>query len=81
MKLSTVAALVAQFSLALASGSCYCFPGDSCWPSTKAWSNLNSTVGGRLIATVPIGTPCHDPTFNAAECAALQSEWTLVQTQ
>jgi len=81
MKLSTVVALVVQFSMALASENCHCFPGDSCWPSTEAWSNLNSTVGGRLIATVPIGTPCHDPTFNAAECANLQSEWTLVQTQ
>jgi hypothetical protein len=81
MKLSTVAALVSQSYMALASRSCHCFPGDSCWPSTKSWSNLNSTVGGRLISTVPIGTPCHDPTFNAAECANLQSEWTLPQTQ
>lgn len=80
MKLSTVAALVASFSTALASSNCHCFPGDSCWPSTTAWNSLNSTVGGRLIATVPIGTPCHDPTYNATECATLQSEWNLVQT-
>ncbi|KAH6638522.1 hypothetical protein BKA67DRAFT_596339 [Truncatella angustata] len=57
--------------------TCYCMPGDSCWPATSAWSQFNSTVGGRLIATVPIGSPCHDPNYDAAACAALQAEWTL----
>ncbi|KAK6200842.1 hypothetical protein LQW54_009425 [Pestalotiopsis sp. IQ-011] len=52
-------------------------PGDSCWPSTATWSQLNATVGGRLIATVPIGSPCHDPNYDAVACAALQDEWTL----
>ena len=61
--------------------TCYCFPGDSCWPSTSAWAQLNTTVGGRLIATVPIGTPCHDPNYDAAACIALQGQWTLPQTQ
>ncbi|RGP62645.1 putative isoamyl alcohol oxidase [Fusarium sporotrichioides] len=68
--------------LALATGasatgkySCKCFPGDSCWPSDAEWSNLNSTVGGRLVATVPLGSPCHDPDYNADECKHLQSEW------
>ncbi|KAJ4196951.1 hypothetical protein NW767_009194 [Fusarium falciforme] len=55
--------------------SCKCFPGDSCWPSQREWARLNSTVGGRLIATVPLGTPCHDPRYNAEECAHLQDEW------
>ncbi|KAJ6113991.1 FAD-binding type 2 [Penicillium sp. IBT 18751x] len=59
---------------------CHCLPGDRCWPSTAAWSALNSTVGGRLVATVPIGTPCHAPTYDAAACAALKSDWTLPQT-
>ncbi|KAF5484496.1 FAD-linked oxidoreductase ZEB1 [Colletotrichum siamense] len=54
---------------------CKCFPGDSCWPSTETWNALNTTVGGRLIATVPLGSPCHDPTYDAATCATLQSEW------
>ncbi|KAF4635585.1 hypothetical protein G7Y89_g2518 [Cudoniella acicularis] len=60
--------------------SCHCFPGDSCWPSTSTWAQLNSTVGGRLIATVPIGTPCHEPNYDAEVCAALQADWTLVET-
>ncbi|KAF7560209.1 hypothetical protein G7046_g3925 [Stylonectria norvegica] len=55
--------------------SCKCFPGDACWPSQKDWARLNSTVGGRLIATVPLASPCHDPQYNAAECKTLQDEW------
>ncbi|OJJ42640.1 hypothetical protein ASPZODRAFT_124969 [Penicilliopsis zonata CBS 506.65] len=56
---------------------CKCFPGDDCWPSLSEWSALNTTVDGRLIATVPIGTPCHSPDYNATECAYLRSEWLL----
>ncbi|RFU28972.1 hypothetical protein B7463_g7353, partial [Scytalidium lignicola] len=54
--------------------NCKCMPGDACWPSPIAWDILNATVGGRLIATVPVGSPCHDPTYNATECAYLQSQ-------
>ncbi|KAK8024890.1 hypothetical protein PG990_002713 [Apiospora arundinis] len=59
---------------------CYCMPGDTCWPSANTWSTLNSTVSGRLVATVPIGSPCHDPTYDAEACAALQKSWSLPQT-
>ncbi|KXH56739.1 FAD binding domain-containing protein [Colletotrichum salicis] len=58
-----------------AAGDCKCFPGDSCWPATAQWDALNTTVGGNLIATVPLGAPCHDPVYDAATCATLQSEW------
>jgi hypothetical protein len=60
---------------------CHCLPSDSCWPAPSAWASLNSTVGGRLIATVPIGTPCHAPTYDATACAALQAEWYEPQPQ
>ncbi|OBR11033.1 FAD binding domain-containing protein [Colletotrichum higginsianum IMI 349063] len=58
-----------------AAGDCKCFPGDACWPATAQWNALNTTVGGNLIATVPLGSPCHDPTYDAAVCASLQSQW------
>ena len=58
-----------------ASSSCRCLPGDSCWPSQQHWDNLNKTVGGRLIATTPLGSPCHDPAYNAAQCSSLQEQW------
>ncbi|KAK8093580.1 FAD binding domain-containing protein [Apiospora hydei] len=63
-----------------AAPGCYCMPGDACWPSADTWSTLNSTVSGRLVATVPIGSPCHDPTYDAEACAALQNGWSLPQT-
>ena len=54
---------------------CRCIPGDSCWPSIEKWQDLNNTVNGRLIATIPAGHPCHDPTYDEAVCSTLQGEW------
>lgn len=70
-------------ALAQASGepSCKCFPGDDCWPAEDDWKSLNSTVGGRLVATVPLGSPCHDPNYDAEECKRLQSEWLYSSVQ
>ncbi|KAF2188422.1 FAD/FMN-containing dehydrogenase [Zopfia rhizophila CBS 207.26] len=77
--LATFAVLAIQAYASPASSNCYCLPGDACWPSNSTWAQLNTTVGGRLIATVPIGSPCHDPNYNADQCAALQNQWTLPQ--
>lgn len=63
------------------SPSCRCLPGDDCWPSPQEWARLNATVQGRLIATVPLGAPCHDPTYNATECSYLQAEWPFPEIQ
>ena len=60
---------------------CFCMPGDACWPSETEWATLNVTIGGSLIATAPLANVCHDPTFNAQACTALQAIWTLPQTQ
>lgn len=60
---------------------CRCLPGDACWPSTAAWDSFNETIDGRLIANVPIGSVCHDPTYDEEACAALQESWTLGETQ
>ena len=62
---------------------CRCFPGDSCWPSSAEWAEFNTTLGGKLIATVPIGSPCHDGplgSFDEAKCAQLQSVWGFPET-
>lgn len=55
--------------------SCKCFPGDSCWPEPKIWGRLNGTVDGRLIKTVPLGSPCHGDAYNVAECQKLKDGW------
>ena len=58
---------------------CRCFPGDACWPSSATWNSFNKTVGGGLIATVPIASPCHDSfagvSFDAEKCAEIQANW------
>ncbi|KAM7184206.1 putative fad fmn-containing isoamyl alcohol oxidase protein [Naviculisporaceae sp. PSN 640] len=59
---------------------CRSFPGDKSWPPADAWDAFNKTVGGRLIATVPIGAVCHDTfpgvEYNAQKCAEIQDSWT-----
>ncbi|RAL13378.1 FAD-dependent oxidoreductase [Aspergillus homomorphus CBS 101889] len=51
-------------------------PSDSCWPSVGDWSQFNSSVGGRLIKTVPLAAPCFGPNYNATECQYLRDQWT-----
>ncbi|KAI1863000.1 hypothetical protein JX265_009046 [Neoarthrinium moseri] len=55
--------------------ACKCYPSDTCWPSSADFNTLNETVGGRLIETLPIGSPCHDPNYNAKDCIDLQQQW------
>ena len=51
---------------------CKCIPEDVCWPSAWEWTQLNRTVGGRLIATEPLGKVCHYPSYDAEACAQVQ---------
>lgn len=60
---------------------CKVFPGDKAWPSQTEWSNLNSTVGGRLVATVPLGAPCHGASFSNATCESLKEQWQFEKIQ
>ncbi|KAH7392192.1 putative isoamyl alcohol oxidase [Phaeosphaeria sp. MPI-PUGE-AT-0046c] len=54
---------------------CRNIPGDANWPTLESWSALNTSVSGHLIKTVPAGHVCHDPTYNAEACQALNSTW------
>jgi hypothetical protein len=74
-------ALLLKPGVGAATASCRYLPMDAGWPSLTEWEKFNSTVGGRLVATVPLGSPCHDPTFVSAECASLQSQWLEPQLQ
>lgn len=60
---------------------CRCLPFDHCWPGSDKWHSLNDTVDGRLIANVPLGSPCHDPSYDQEACDELSRTWTLPQTQ
>lgn len=76
-----LSAVPAKSTASSSSSTCRCFPGDTCWPSAAAWVKFNQSVDGTLIATVPLGTPCHAPSYNAAECDVLRNGWLLPEEQ
>ncbi|KAI5865325.1 putative FAD-dependent isoamyl alcohol oxidase [Durotheca rogersii] len=58
--------------------NCRHIPGDAGWPSLRKWAQLNETVGGRLISTIPQAHVCHDEPFgqyNKTACDELSAEW------
>jgi len=55
---------------------CVCQPGSTCWPSSDDWDSFNTSVGGSLAAVYPVATPCHNPSFDAAECAQVMMQYT-----
>ena len=62
--------------------SCKAIPGDPQWPSRDTWNQLNQTVGGRLIASVPEAAVCHPGGYGALQenevaCDALMPQWSL----
>ncbi|KAL4953929.1 hypothetical protein BDW69DRAFT_205502 [Aspergillus filifer] len=78
MRLVDIFAVAATLTATAASQSesCRCFPGDECWPSPSTWSEFNKSIDGQLIATVPLGSPCHDPTYDEEICTLLRTAWT-----
>ena len=54
---------------------CKCVPTDPCWPEEKEWNSLNATVEGRLVRSKPLGSVCHDPDYDEAECNKLKELW------
>ena len=78
-------ALLATFSPTVFANDdqCRCFPGDECWPSVSKWSSFNETLGGKLIATIPLAAVCHDasnthpdwPSYDEEACSQLQQRW------
>lgn len=61
--------------------ACKTFPGDETWPAKAEWDAFNRTVNGRLVATVPLGAPCHGSSFNNATCESLKSQWQTEKIQ
>ncbi|KAJ8081679.1 hypothetical protein PM082_007525 [Marasmius tenuissimus] len=54
---------------------CRILPSDPSWPAAEVWKAFNQSIDGRLIKTIPIGSPCHDPTYNEAECKYVRDHW------
>lgn len=63
---------------------CKVIPGDPGWPSTEKWVQLNDSVHGRLIGTIPLASVCHTDgiaDYNETACESLQAGWDSPQTQ
>ncbi|PQE19415.1 FAD FMN-containing isoamyl alcohol oxidase protein [Rutstroemia sp. NJR-2017a BBW] len=63
--------------------NCRNFPGDTAFPDASEWNLFNETVGGKLVASVPIAAVCHNDSFeayNSDACASLQDNWFLPET-
>ncbi|TGO08753.1 hypothetical protein BTUL_0193g00050 [Botrytis tulipae] len=57
--------------------TCRNFPGDAFYPNASEWAVFNATLGGRLIASVPIAAICHQDHYDKAACDNLQNNWYL----
>ncbi|KAH7217798.1 hypothetical protein DER44DRAFT_835117 [Fusarium oxysporum] len=75
--LPTLAVVGSFVTAALAEDQCRCIIHDSCWPSTKTWNSLNSTVDGHLIRYIPPGAVCYKshPNYNREACDEVIEEW------
>ncbi|KAK3689262.1 putative FAD-dependent isoamyl alcohol oxidase [Podospora appendiculata] len=68
---------------AAAVASCRNIPGDPGWPSLADWAQLNKTVHGQLIGTVPQASVCHTgpySDYDETACQALRDGWDLAGT-
>ncbi|KAH7130145.1 hypothetical protein B0J11DRAFT_503949 [Dendryphion nanum] len=56
---------------------CKLLPGDADWPTEAEWSAFNYTLGGRLIATIPLASPCYANwnNYDKEKCAAINAVW------
>ncbi|KAF7378451.1 Fad binding domain protein [Mycena sanguinolenta] len=72
---STLIVALASFALCQPQSQCKILPTDSSWPTQAVWNAFNQSIDGRLIKTIPIGSPCHDPTYNEAQCTIVQDNW------
>ncbi|KAF9266646.1 FAD binding domain protein [Marasmius fiardii PR-910] len=73
----TVVLAIFSFIIPSSSNKCRILPTDEqAWPTQETWDSFNHSIDGRLIKTVPIGSPCHDPNFDQERCNAIRASWT-----
>ncbi|KAI1282804.1 FAD binding domain protein [Xylaria sp. FL0933] len=75
--------LLASAAATACGQDCRNIPGDTNWPSQTEWASLNKTIGGNLIATVPLASVCHSEgsfaRFNESACDILKGLWDYSQ--
>ncbi|KAM0554927.1 hypothetical protein ACHAPJ_006663 [Fusarium lateritium] len=77
LRLPTFAMIASLLTTGLTAQQCRCALEDTCWPSTKAWNTLNSTLGGQLIRYTPPAAVCYQshPSFNEDACSSVIKQW------
>jgi hypothetical protein len=77
-----ISAILLCATLALAQSNpearCKHIQGDAGWPTRDEWQQLNQTISGQLIETIPLGAVCHhEPfgVFNQTACDELRRDW------
>ncbi|KAJ7920489.1 hypothetical protein B0H13DRAFT_1708620 [Mycena leptocephala] len=72
---STLVAALASFALGKLQAPCRILPTDDSWPTREIWDAFNHSIDGRVIETIPIGSPCHDPTYDEEQCNNIRQNW------
>ncbi|KAN0101201.1 hypothetical protein V8E55_001185 [Tylopilus felleus] len=68
---------LARSMTALASSSgCLCTYGQSCWPSTSKFAQLQSQVSQPLIHPLPSASACYPSSHPSGNCTAVIDNWT-----
>src|ERR1700761_8476594 len=81
VRTTLVVAALASFSFGKPQEPCRILPGDDSWPAGEVWDAFNQSVDGRLIKTIPIGSPCHDPTYDEEQCTIIRQNWHIPEFQ
>ncbi|KAH8667106.1 hypothetical protein BX600DRAFT_436471 [Xylariales sp. PMI_506] len=57
---------------------CKSLPGDSSWPSSSAWLDLNHLLDGTLLEGVPSAAVCYQdwPQYDQSKCDEVTTSWT-----
>ncbi|KAF7333170.1 Fad binding domain protein [Mycena venus] len=72
---STLVVALASFAVAKPQEPCRILPTDDSWPTREIWDAFNHSIDGRLIKAIPIGSPCHDPTYDEEQCNTIRQDW------
>ncbi|KXJ87473.1 FAD binding domain protein [Microdochium bolleyi] len=59
------------------SGSCKSMPGDFLYPPNFIWKVFNLLLGGALIETTPLASPCYTNwgNYDAGKCSFINANW------
>ncbi|KAK8074142.1 FAD-linked oxidoreductase [Apiospora phragmitis] len=85
--LVAIVAMLARHRFFSGDLSCRTIPSDAAWPDISVWAKLNDTVGGKLVAAVPLAAPCHKTLngqpralYDEEKCAVLRDTWFFPET-